>query len=281
MVKNTNNEEKGHKEKGFTLVELAIVLVIIGLIVGGVLAGQTLIRNAEVRAVINERNQMETAVNTFRLRYKGLPGDIRNATAYWGAADPARATCFTIDSGGKETCDGNGDGRIGDPNAVDPLSPYEMYRVWQHLGNAELVPGTYSGVFGPAGPYDTVPGGNAPGSKLDANAVWALHWQGVTTGAPWMFNGNYSHVLQIGSLVSGAGMGLGWIPYGPIVPVTEAMSLDQKLDDGNPGRGMIRAFAPISAGTPFDNDCATSNDPLTATYDLTSSGCAMMFILKL
>ena len=39
------------KQKGFTLVEIAIVLVIVGLLLGGVLKGQELIKSAKVKAV--------------------------------------------------------------------------------------------------------------------------------------------------------------------------------------------------------------------------------------
>src|ERR1035441_6191452 len=58
---------------------MAIVFVIIGLIVGGVLVGQALIRAAGVRATISQIEKYNTAVNTFRDKYGGLPGDL-NAT---------------------------------------------------------------------------------------------------------------------------------------------------------------------------------------------------------
>lgn len=74
--------------KGFTLIELSIVLVIIGLLVGGVLAGQTLIAAAQVRKEISKLNSISTAINTFRVKYDALPGDMANATTYFGA-DPA------------------------------------------------------------------------------------------------------------------------------------------------------------------------------------------------
>ena len=43
------------KERGFTLVEIAIVLVIIGLLLGGILRGQELIQNARVRNIIDQQ----------------------------------------------------------------------------------------------------------------------------------------------------------------------------------------------------------------------------------
>lgn len=67
--------DKSYKS-GFTLIELSIVLVIIGLIVGGVLVGQDLIAAARVRSQISQIQQYQTAVNTFKIKYAYLPGDM-------------------------------------------------------------------------------------------------------------------------------------------------------------------------------------------------------------
>src|SRR3984957_545840 len=69
------------QKRGFTLIELSIVLVIIGLIVGGVLVGQDLIKAAEVRAQITQIERYNTAVNTFRVKYSNVPGDMNVASA--------------------------------------------------------------------------------------------------------------------------------------------------------------------------------------------------------
>ncbi len=68
----------------FTLIELSIVLVIIGLVVGGVLVGRDLIKAAEIRAQISQIEQFATAINTFKLKYNYLPGDLplKEATAF-------------------------------------------------------------------------------------------------------------------------------------------------------------------------------------------------------
>ncbi len=73
----------GHtaNRSGFTLIELSIVLVIIGLVIGGILVGNDLIRAATERKVISEIEQLDTAVQTFRLKYNGIPGDVDTATA--------------------------------------------------------------------------------------------------------------------------------------------------------------------------------------------------------
>lgn len=62
-------------QKGFTLVELSIVLVIIGLLVGGILVGQSLIDAAKLNSLVRQFQQYDAAANSFKSKYKFLPGD--------------------------------------------------------------------------------------------------------------------------------------------------------------------------------------------------------------
>ena len=64
------------KERGFTLVEIAIVLVIIGLLLGGILRGQELIQNARVRNIIDQQNGIKAAFFGFQDRFRMIPGDL-------------------------------------------------------------------------------------------------------------------------------------------------------------------------------------------------------------
>ena len=64
-----------NKQKGFTLVEIAIVLVIIGLLLGGVLKGQEMIESGRVKSIVSDTRAIQTAVNAYVDRYKVLPGD--------------------------------------------------------------------------------------------------------------------------------------------------------------------------------------------------------------
>lgn len=82
------------RQSGFSLVEISIVIVVIGLLVGGVLAGRSVIRAAELRAVGTEMNNYVTAIYQFRDKYSGLPGDLVNATLYWGQMMAAMASAM-------------------------------------------------------------------------------------------------------------------------------------------------------------------------------------------
>lgn len=69
---------------GFTLVELSIVIVIIGLIIAGITAGQSLVKTSQLRSNGSKLIQYESAIIQFKYQYLAFPGDMKNATSYWG-----------------------------------------------------------------------------------------------------------------------------------------------------------------------------------------------------
>lgn len=148
-----HNNKRNHKKNqaGFTLVELAIVIVIIGLIVGGVLVGQDLIKAAQVRAVVSQIQSLDAAINTFRSKYDGLPGDLTRAVAF-----------------GLGSANGDGDGLIRDADA-GALTAFngEVQSFWRHLSQANLVAGSYDGA-------GTVLGDDFPDNKLKKGGIIAF-----------------------------------------------------------------------------------------------------------
>lgn len=62
-------------KSGFTLVELSIVLVIIGLLIGGILVAQSMVSTARINSQVQQLQQFDIAINNFRTKYQGLPGD--------------------------------------------------------------------------------------------------------------------------------------------------------------------------------------------------------------
>lgn len=211
-------------KKGFSLVELSIVLAIIGLLVGAVIGGQAFIRAAELRSVTTERSRYLAAAIAFQQKYDAWPGDAPNATSYWGTAANCPGTTLQP-STNQATCDGDGDGLI-------QLSTYsnERYRFWQHLANAGLIEGKYTGVTGPESVNsDSVIGSNVPGSKL-GNAGWTILYYGQTTNAlyPNLFYGNH---FTVGADASTT------YTYTPALKPEEVWSIDSKIDDGMPLKG--------------------------------------------
>jgi prepilin-type N-terminal cleavage/methylation domain-containing protein len=74
------------RQRGFTLIEIAIVLVIIGLLLGGVLQGQQLIENSRVKSATNDFNGIAAGAFSYQDRYGRLPGD-DNATGITDRGD--------------------------------------------------------------------------------------------------------------------------------------------------------------------------------------------------
>lgn len=255
----------------FSLVELSIVLVILGLLTGGILAGQSLIRAAELRAVSTEYTRYITSVHTFRDKYFALPGDMTNATRFWGAADGSTgstAGCWTTQGTGTTTCNGNGDGFIGNPNAL----PAERFRAWQQLANAGLIEGNYTGVSGSGSTYKhSVPGTNVPRSKL-GQAGWTLRYildsDTLPSGTADDFALSYNNVIEFG-LASTTDT-----TQNPALKPEDLWNIDTKVDDGKPAQGRLIA-RPWGACT-----TAGAATTLTADYKLTDTAVQCSFVLR-
>ena len=256
--------------RAFSLVELSIVLVILGLLTGGILAGQSLIRAAELRSIPTDVNRFNSATLAFRDKYFTLPGDMRNATRFWGAqagatTDGTTAACLALDyttpATGAATCNGDGNGQVGWK---------EGWRGWQQLANAGLVEGSFTGVPGVVGD-DTfgTAGENMPRSRANDNIGFAAVYSGpVTVAGGAMFIGNFGHTLRLGM---GNGTDEGNVPSSE-----DAWNIDTKMDDGRPGTGSVRSYTNTSRPT-----CATTDVTSTAQYTLTSlnGSCNLVFIL--
>ncbi len=119
-------DAKQKKQRGFTLVEIAIVLVIIGLLLGGILKGQEMITQAKIKNVIADMSGVSAAMYGYQDRYKSLPGDDKAATRWTGATA------------------GDGDGLIEGPYLA---GGNEAAHFWAHLRLAGFISG--SGVDNP------------------------------------------------------------------------------------------------------------------------------------
>jgi len=185
--------------KAFSLIELAIVITIIGILVAGVSATQKLLDQSKQRGVVRQAENYRTAIATFRLTYKTLPGDMIDAASYWSAC--------TDESG--NTCNGDGDGNI---ETIGDVS-YESYRAWQHLSLADVIKESYTGL--------------GSSSTIGINVAKSPY-------SDTCFNFNY--LSSRNGLMLG---GISVACDGTTLTTRQAYHIDQKADDGNSITGSI------------------------------------------
>lgn len=266
--------------RAFSLVELSIVLVILGLLTGGILAGQSLIRGAQVRNITVEFNKYTTATHAFREKYMALPGDFKDATKFWTTATYCPGHGGNTTAAGRATCDGDGNGEILYP----PTAANETYRFWQHLSDAGLIEGVFTGATGHATQYtrivDTFDPPNVPVSKFP-QAWWNVIFLGtVPVSDPDHFDGSFRNVFRFGG-VGGAYAAA----TGRVLKPEEAWNIDTKIDDGKPGTGFARTVKWQAESTTNNQSCTTPpwSDSVSiaksSTYYLSNSGinCSLIF----
>lgn len=266
-------------QSGFSLVELSIVLVILGLLTGGILGGQALIRAAELRAVSAEYSRWITATRTFQDKYFAIPGDMNNATRFWGRMN-SNADCVTnstpaaaVSAAG--ACDGNGGGTLDVPGGINQAG--EPFQFWRQLALAGLIEGTYTGISGPANVgwvgMDNVPGTNSPRSKM-SNAGWGVGFLGNYGGDGFAYRTNMGNIFGFGNTSAGN------LPIGNNLRPEEAWNLDIKLDDGVPGTGRLLVRDTFGFGDPASCTLSANNTDTSAAYRLTNTipACSLFLI---
>ena len=266
---------------------MSIVFVIIGLIVGGILVGQDLIRAAGVRATISQIEKYNTAVNTFRGKYGGLPGDLSASLATQFGLMPRAGTQGQGDGNGviEGYGAGSGPGNYGYVSAVGELCLFWVDLTTANGQNVNLIDGGFAG--GPAailnsGPCSTL--GSPLSAGFDAYFPQAKLGGGnyitVYSGGAAGNNGiNYFSIAAI-TFVNG------FTYSNPGLTVQQAYSIDNKIDDGFPGTGNITAQynndgMNWAANTPTSSS-TTCYSNSTGTYSIGVSGganvnCALSF----
>lgn len=237
------------KPSAFSLVELSIVLVILGLLVGGILAGQSLIHAAELRSVTTSVDKYKTAMFAFRDKYFQLPGDMSNATSFWGTG----ASCRSNTTGG--TCNGNGDGFI---LCSPDYTGCEITYATQHLALAGLIEGSIN------------PNWPATSTPLTSDYLYATKYK--QAGLVPSYNNPYAAVYydNFGNktyIRAALWKTLGYYSgYATTTfPCEDAWNLDTKMDDGKPGTGKV--VGPRS----FCTTDTTGANYASAAYNLAST----------
>lgn len=246
---------------GFTLIELSVVIVIIGLLVGGILVGRDLIKGAELRATIGQIDKYNTAVQTFKLKFDGVPGDLRQGEALsFGLLTLTAAT---------PTGFGDGNGLIEGGASASTEPRAETIVFWRHLFEAGFVDGT----FGSQANSVIVPTTGIVTATV-TNVDQSLPPTKVTPENSFVVfstNGlNYFSILPINTITTGPAYTYTTSGVTPI----NAFNIDSKLDDGRPNVGAIiaRGITAVNATPTLNiasqpNTCTIGGGTATDTYN--------------
>lgn len=227
------------RHDGVTLVEVAVVLVVIGLITGVILAGRDLVRAAEVRATIGQLEQYNAAVQTYRGRFGGIPGDLQVAQA-----SAFGFFAFTgANAGGVGLGDGNGVIENVNPTDSSPVAVGEPLAHFRHLSEAGLIDGAFgtegnsaivSSTGLPTGPITDVTRSLPPARLGRSNSIVGFSHAG-------------RHYYELNA-VTEIGANGEYIAASPQLTPAECFQLESKSDDGMPNTGHIVARGPGVSG---------------------------------
>ena len=231
----------------FTLIELAIVLVIVGLVAGGVLVGKDLIGASALRATATQYEKFNTAVNTFRDKYGGIPGDL-NAPAATQFGFVARAGTLGRGNGDfllEGYCYSNG-------NYYGWNQGGETLFFWEDLVSAHLIEGGFGTATDGGTPNVTAsssPNLDAylPAAKLGNGNYFYVYSTGNNQGSGLGGSGINYFGLSVPSVINGGGN----LTSAPGLSVQQAYSIDKKIDDGLPQSGRVQANYVTGATPPY------------------------------
>lgn len=251
---NSNRRERHcpNDNAAFSLIELSIVLVIMGLLIAGVSAGSSLIKSAELRAVVAQSENFKVGAASYYAKKGRLPGD-----------DPKP----TADADENLKFGGNSNGVIElSSTRADGAKMMEGINAWKYLSEQQIINGTYEGIEQSA----------APTALDDTNLPTAKKKGGV-----WLFDaiaeavasrGSKSYVFLVNklstkSLTNGGTPATDTIAKQDkkgVLPSADAASMDDKYDDGLADKGTIRTFSNDNTGDACDYASSTASTDLCA-----------------
>ena len=248
---------------GFNLIELSIVILLVTLLSTAVMVGGNLSEAAKIRKLIEEVEQIQSAVIIFNSNFNELPGDMSSASNYWSAAYNG---------------DGNGEIEYEDGSAGTGRS--ETGVLFSHLKSADIIEGDYQ----TGNSLYSIPDLGFK-SFYDANARYIL--TNYTPANPRFSYVNRNHiagkkinVIRYGSYIISPNRTNTHVGNG-IIEVDMMQKLDSKIDDGFARSGRFSGHNPFDINLSsndtdsvgcliFPSGASTSDATGSASYNLNS-----------
>jgi prepilin-type N-terminal cleavage/methylation domain-containing protein len=250
------------KKTGFTLIELSIVIIIIAILSAAVFVGQDLLQNAKENTIISDFQKFKLYTDQFREKYEGYPGDLSDATTYFGEAN---------------TNNGNGDNIVNTDND-------ETYLAWQHLAFADFIEGTFTGnktseTVQPAIGFDV------PESPISATPYIFSAFDAIGSSiTDDLFSGNPNFIILVNLIQVPQSSLLQLDNLAPSINPNSAYNIDLKADDGVPTTGLIYGFGAtiITENLPDGSNCFTDNGIANSKYirNIEEKACFLLYDLK-
>lgn len=259
------------KNTAFTVVKICISIVVIGLIIVSATVGNSILKQAQLRSIAEDISIYKSAYNNFYLKYKAIPGDMKNVYDYWG--EDVGCTNENINIAEKG-CNGDGNNLI-NANNVNDAFPYidtkkENFKAWQFLAKSGLIPGVYAG----KSDSSFIIGENIPATQYSKNVGLIFDYSSsycsyvahdAASCEPPTSRGNYLFIKAIDN-PSPAGSSF--------LTTADALAITTKIDDGMPKKGKLLGYSGNPAKGTVANKCARGS-----YYDLShnSKACAIMY----
>lgn len=245
---------------GFTLVELSIVIIIIGLIVGGTFVGKDLLEASKLHAQVSELSKYSLATNTFIDTYNALPGDMLNADRFGLPYIPTSLT-------------NRGDGIINtSASSATPVNLLhaESYMFFSHLSSAGFIGESYMRQ-------------NSTYSYCDA-AGYLKQFPKLKIGQGGIYAATYEGKIWYGLMLNNCSLGtnqgnVNQLSTGGVLTPLNASQLDQKIDDGIPATGKVRAVkSHLALIDDVANQCVV--DSSSNAYNITDNALRCRLFIK-
>lgn len=213
-------------KKGFTLIELAIVLVIISIVIGAIIGSRDLIESAKLNGIISDFKKYESAFNAFKEKYGALPGDMPDASEVF---TPPDSSCNVYNGDGSGTID------RASAMASQNAGSYETQMAMDMLSKAGFIDfKADQSSLSCQNISNFLPqiGIRYPESSIK-KAGYYFYYSKVGFNPP---------IIQGNHLYLGASSELHNYPLDGVLTPNEALSLDKRMDDGQPGTGKFSGY---------------------------------------